>query len=357
MNYPLTIDAGAWSGGHIQGIAVDTAKGYIYYSFTTQFVKSDLEGHILGSVSGLVGHLGCLTFNPEDGRVYGSLEYKNDAIGRGILSMLGREPGTLQNGFYAAVFDVDKIDRMDMDAETDGIMTAVYLRDVVDDYEAVWDADGVRREHRMGCSGIDGISFGPEPGAPRNSARYLHVAYGIYGDTARTDNDHQVILQYDIADWDDLRRPLHQDAMHTSGPAACRNRYHVFTGNTTWGVQNLEYDPDTHTYIMCVYPGHKEQYPNRPLYMVDASVPAKRQPLAGVPGEEGLVLSLLEAGIPDAASDVWGWDFPYGSTGIAALGGGLFYVSREGKRDGLHTSSIGLYRRTGEAPMGFAAAE
>ena len=122
-------------------------------------------------------------------------------------------------------------------------------------------------------------------------------------------------------------------------------------------MQNLEYDPDTHTYIMCVYPGHKEQYPNRPLYMVDASVPAKRQPLAGVPGEEGLVLSLLEAGIPDAASGVWGWDFPYGSTGIAALGGGLFYVSREGKRDGLHTSSIGLYRRTGEAPMGFAAAE
>lgn len=38
------------------------------------------------------------------------------------------------DAFYVAIFDVDKITRPDMDAETDGRETAVYLKEVVDDY-------------------------------------------------------------------------------------------------------------------------------------------------------------------------------------------------------------------------------
>ena len=36
----------------------------------------------------------------------------------------------VQDGFYMTCFDVEKIDRMDMDAETDGVMRAVFLKEV-----------------------------------------------------------------------------------------------------------------------------------------------------------------------------------------------------------------------------------
>ena len=82
---PRTILSGEQGPFHVQGIAVDLERGYIYFSFTTKLLKMDLAGNLIGSVDGLTGHLGCLTMNPADGRVYGSLEYKDDAIGKGIL--------------------------------------------------------------------------------------------------------------------------------------------------------------------------------------------------------------------------------------------------------------------------------
>ena len=98
-NYPTTIESGPYKAGHIQGIAVDTERGYVYYSYTTQLIKTDLKGNIIGSVKGLLGHLGDMDFNKEDGRVYGSLEYKNDAIGKGIM-LQEKSNKKLQNAFY-----------------------------------------------------------------------------------------------------------------------------------------------------------------------------------------------------------------------------------------------------------------
>ena len=86
---PKTISSGPFKAGHIQGIAIDTKQQHIYLSYTTMLIKTDYEGNILGSVVGLVGHLGDLTFNEKDGRVYGSLEYKDDSIGKGILKREG----------------------------------------------------------------------------------------------------------------------------------------------------------------------------------------------------------------------------------------------------------------------------
>ena len=70
---PRLIDSGTFPTGHIQGITVDTEHRYIYYSYTTMLVKADMQGRIVGTVTGLMGHLGSLAFNAEDGRVYGSL--------------------------------------------------------------------------------------------------------------------------------------------------------------------------------------------------------------------------------------------------------------------------------------------
>ena len=346
---PRDIFSGCWKTGHCQGIAVDARREYIYYSFTTALVKTDMQGNLVGTVTGLLGHLGCIAYNDGDGRVYGSLEYKNDAIGRGILNMLGSD-AQLADAFYMAIFDVDKIDRPGMDASRDGVMTAVYLRDVVDDFSAEVTNGGRTVRHRLGCSGIDGTTFGPIPGSA-DSRKRLFVAYGVYSDTERTDNDHQVLLCYDTADWARWEKPLRQDDMHHSGPAAPVRRFFVFTGNTNYGVQNLEYDPFTGCFLMAVYRGRKPQFPNRPMYVVDGSKAPVKALLRGVePAREGELIALLEQGIPHE-SGVWSWDFPWGSTGLCALGDGYFYVSEDGKCDEGHYTHVKLYRWDGAAPL------
>ena len=194
MNLPRTILSGFWKEGHVQGIAVDLEKQHIYFSFTTILLKTDFEGTPLGSVRNLAGHLGCITFDADRRRVYGSLELKHDSIGKGIIDRTGWNPSEEDN-FYLVCFDADKIDRMELDAEKDGIMRAVWLKQVVEEYAAI---DPVSdKKHHYGCSGIDGTAYGPVFGT--EGAKKIMVAYGIYSETARTDNDHNVILQYDHA--------------------------------------------------------------------------------------------------------------------------------------------------------------
>ncbi|MBQ6823584.1 MAG: hypothetical protein IJP27_02935 [Clostridia bacterium] len=306
MNNPIF--TGAWGRCHIQGIAVDTEKGYLYYSFTTKLIKARLDGTVVGSVDGLMGHLGCIAFNKEDGRVYGSLEYKNDSIGKGILKNLGSE-AVLEDAFYIAIFDVDKIDRLEMDAEKDGIMTSVYLKEVVDDYNAPG--------HRFGCSGIDGTTFAPYPG-DTDGKQYLFVAYGIYSDVERSDNDHQVLLCYDIANWHRYEAPLSQLRMHKQGPERPKDKLFVYTGNTTYGVQNLEYDPQKKAFFMAVYPGKKPNFPNFHLFAANAA----ERPTDGK-------LALLPLGEHHEATNTYGWRFRHGATGLYSYGNGDWLISHE----------------------------
>lgn len=319
------------SGSHVQGIAIDAKREYLYFSFTTCLVKTDIRGNIIGSVTGLTGHLGCIAYNYADGKVYGSLEFKQDSIGRGILANLS-STRTLKDGFYMTIFDVEKIDRINMDAEKDGVMTAVYLKEVYDDYSAPG--------HRYGCSGIDGTTFGPAFGA-KDQKQYLYVAYGIYGDTTREDNDHQVLLQYDITNWDKYALPLNQDNMHTSGPETPDGKFFLFTGNTTYGIQNLEYDPATDTMLAAVYRGKKPQYPNYAMYFIDCSVAPETRILSGI-AEEGQVITLASLGQKDHTTGIHGSNFPHGSTGIAALGGGQFLISQPFHEGNAFGSSVSL---------------
>lgn len=350
---PKEIYGGAWPTSHVQGIAIDMKKKHMYFSFTQMLVKTDFQGNVIGTVEGLTGHLGDIDFNPRDGRVYGSLEYKD------------------AKAFYIAIFDVDKITRMGMDAEADGVMTTVYLKEVVDDYTADMDGDGKfdgdtanTLDHRYGCSGIDGVSFGPEFGR-RNGPQKLMVAYGIYSNTEREDNDHQVILQYDVSRWKKYERPLNQTDPHTSGPDKPEAKYFVYTGNTTYGVQNLEYDEYTGNWFMAVYEGKKEQFPNYSLFIVDGSKPPVKGEIRGqAEPEKGLLLSLLEDGLYDEATGIYGWEFsglPRPATapqyGLESLGNGYYYVSHAGSasEDGVtkETGSAVLHKWTGETPIPF----
>jgi hypothetical protein len=344
-SFQREIASGPFKAGHIQGVAIDHANGYIYYSYTTMLIKTDLQGRIVGSVTGLLGHLGDLDLNEADGRVYGSLEYKNDAIGRGILNM-EKSTRTLDNAFYIAIFDVDRIDRVGMSAEKDGIMTTVYLPTVLEDYLAEVATSEGKKAHRLGCSGIDGVAFGPKFGTT-SGKEYLTVAYGIYSEKDRSDNDYQVLLQYDTEKWAKYERTLSQDDMHQMGPRKPAGQYFVFTGNTTYGVQNLEYDPFTEAWLMAVYKGVKEHYPNYTLFAADAKARPAKQTLQGIPYlKKGLVVPLKAEGLKDATTGIRGWMWGVGSTGMAALGGGYYYFSHNYNSEQGQGSTIRMYRYT-----------
>lgn len=323
--------------GHVQGIATDTKREFMYYSCTTYLVKTDMDGNVIGTVKGLAGHLGCIAYNYENGKVYGSLEYKHDIIGNGILECLSQYNNAdfeVSDRFYIAIFDVDKIDRMDMDAEADGVMTVVHLKEVLDDYAA--------EGHRYGCSGIDGITFAPVPGDV-DGKNYLYVAYGIYSDLERDDNDYQVILRYDIDNWSEYEKALSQNNMHLNGPEEPDSKYFLYTGNTTFGIQNLEYDKKTGYMFAAVYKGEKGQFPNFPMFVIDMNKSSEFSEIKGI-NETGEEIFLASTGKKDEKTGIWGIDFPYGSTGIISLGDGYFYFSKIFYKEDMNGTVVDLFR-------------
>ncbi|MBO5874892.1 MAG: hypothetical protein J6Q20_00030 [Alistipes sp.] len=355
---PRSIYGGMWRAGHVQGIALDSERKYVYYSFTTMLVKTDLQGRVIGTVTGLLGHLGCIDFNEEDGRLYGSLEYKNDAIGKGIMRQ-EKSDKTLQDGFYVAIFDVEKITREGMSAEKDGIMTTVFLPTILADYKAlVPTAKGANTPHRFGCSGFDGLTFGPEFGKSEGR-KLLTIAYGIYRDKERSDNDYQVLLQYDTRHWAKYEAPLSQDNMHRNGPAKPESYYFVYTGNTTYGVQNLEYDAESNLWFMAVYKGKKEQFANFSTFVVDGSKAPRKEWLQGVEYlKKGKVLSLLERGVRDAQNpEIYGWRDDIGAKGLCAIGDGYFYAAYGTKSKQGQDCDVRLYRFVGGEKQGFERVE
>ncbi len=321
---PLELVSGPWPYGHCQGVAVDEANGFVYYSFTTALVKTDMQGNLLGSVVGMLGHLGCIEFH--EGRIYGSLEYKQDSIGQGVLANAGSD-AVLEEAFYIAIFDGADIVDVDMDAAD--VMKTVYMPEVMADYTA----------GNYGCSGIDGVTFGPIPGSD-DPTLYLYAAYGLYQDNERADNDHQVLLCYDISDWDALALPLDESAMHKSGPNAPLHKYFILTGNTNWGVQNLEYDSYTNTFMLATYGGSKPGFPTNAFFMADASIPATLES-----GRE--TLSLAPIG-ESHESGVYSWNFPYGSYGLHAFGDGTYYIAMRESVDSGERARIQTFQWNGE---------
>ena len=320
---PNKIYSGKWGRCHCQGACLDTFHQYVYYSFTTKLVKTDLDGNVISTVDNIIGHLGCMQFNDADGKVYASLEYKNDEIGKGILRNLGISEENADDGFYVAIFDVSKMDRIGLDAEKDGIMTAVYLKTVVDDYKGKAIAGGKEYEHVHGCSGIDGMTIGPDFGA-NDGKNYLYVCYGVYNQVDRPDNDYQVILQYDLEGFSDYAKSLSQREMHKQGPKEPRNKYFFYTGNTSYGIQNFEYDAHTGNFFVFVYKGTKPQFPNYHLYVIDGKKAPVLEKLKGYDNYEGKTLSMKDIG--NNVNGISGSNFPLGNMGAYSLKNGQFMI-------------------------------
>ena len=355
---PSVLDISSGVSTHVQGIAVNREKGEMYFSFTTRFIRTDLKGKVLGTIDRIQGHLGAMTFNPEDGCVYASLECKNDEIGAGIAKKLG-VPMWEGSYFYVAVIDVAKVDQIGMDPENDPVLRTVCIKPSVDDNLArVQLPEGVR-EHRFGCSGIDGVTIGPVPGGD-GAERCLYVAYGIYGDTSRSYNDYQILLCYTLDQMEQYAKTVSFGTMHTSGPSKPWRKFFVRTGNTNDGVQNLAYDPFTGYLLMAVYRGKKEQYPNYSLYAVDLAAKPFKARLEGVPYRKckQWQLALAEDGILHEASGIRGWNYHEGSTGICPVGGGyyLFSENYKGLETGIEGCRTHLLRWTGDTSRPFAPA-
>ena len=322
-------------GGHCQGIAVDKERRFMYFSFTTELIKTDMNGNIVGSCKGLVGHLGCIAMNYEENKIYGSLEFKQDSVGKGILSHLGISD-TVEDGFYIAIFDCDKLVKENMDAEKDGVMKASFLKEVYDDYKF----DG----HKYGCSGIDGTTIAPDIGE-KEGKKSLYVAYGVYSDLNRSDNDNQVILKYDLEELNIKSAPLNQKHMHRIGPEKPSDKYFLYTGNTEYGIQNLEYDPYRNVMMAAVYKGFKPEFPNYNMFFIDME---KKPVFTDVEGINKKGNKIFLKDVLNIKSEAPGSYFPLGSTGMVSLENGLYYFSHDFRDEDGHGTVVKLYKASTE---------
>ena len=323
---------------HVQGIAYDEAASLMYYSFTTSFVKTDLEGKVVGSIDRIQGHLGAMTFNQADRKVYASLECKDDVIGAGLSTFAkGRSM------FYIAIIDVDKVTEVGMDSENNDAFRIVCVKEATRDFHLTGFADK-NYEHYYGCSGIDGVTIAPKLGK-KGGKEYLYVAYGIYGDLDRNDNNHQVLLRYDIKKLNEYAGLVKFGDFYSEGPSKPLDKYFAYTGNTNWGVQNLAYDKENGKMLMAVYKGKKGIFPNYDMFEFDVASKPVKGTLAGV-----LYDRASHKLIGSQEKPVSGFYFKYGSTGMCPVGDGLFYFAEPGKNKetGRQFARTRLYRWTGD---------
>ena len=364
---------------HVQGIAYDSAENCMYMSFTSRFVKTDMQGNILASIDRIQGHLGAMTFNPETRKVYASLECKDDEIGAGIAKTLNvNTVSRADSRFFIAIIDVDRLEGIGMDPEGNEVLRTVCIKKAIEDY--AFRSKSGDFEHRYGCSGIDGVTIGPAIGKPeaarygRRSAgkpaadeKYLYVGYGIYGDTDRTDNDYQVIHRYSLKELEKYARPVIFGETHHDGPEKPEKEYFLRTGNTNYGIQNFAYDEYTDCFFLAVYKGRKADFPNYSLFAFKAlQQPFKAALTGGRDKKKVLQLSLVKPEEPyfinpsvDETTGITGWRFKWGSTGLCPLGRGLWYISENGKdrETGKEYCRARLYRWSTKPGEAFVPAE
>lgn len=325
---------------HVQGIVCDAEAGRMYFSFTTSFLVTDMDGKVLGSIDRIQGHLGAMTFNKADRKVYASLECKDDVIGAGLSTFAKGK-----SMFYIAIIDVDKVTRVGMDSEDNEAFKIVCVKEATKDYHQKGFAlDGKEYEHFYGCSGIDGVAIAPKIGK-KGGKNYLYVAYGIYGDPSRDDNDCQVLLRYDLKKLGRYAGKVKFGEFYDKGPSKPLDKYFVYTGNTNWGVQNMAYDPHSGKMFMFVYKGAKNRFRNYDAFAFDITKKPVRSVVAGVPYDSSKHPMI---GTPE--SPVEGIFFKYGSTGVSPLGDGTFYFSENGRKSdgGVQYSRARLYSWDGK---------
>ena len=127
----------------------------------------------------------------------------------------------------------------------------------------------------------------------------------------------------------------------------------MYTGNTRYGVQSLDYDPSMERWFLAVYPGRKPRFPNYSLFAVDATSTPHTRTLRGLSGEKGRLLPLADDGLRDVRTGIRGWrrDVPYG---LEALGDGMYYLVTSESSNGRSSAALTLEMWTGDPERPFA---
>lgn len=307
--FPLSLaSGGSWDIKHCQGMAIDQKNGYVYYSFTNTFVKCDFEGNAIGSITGIEGHLGDICFNEKDGKVYASLNPEG------------------KKALYLAIIDVNNLKEMNTDAVKGNLIRTVHLTHVWEDFKAKVKNNGKTYNRRYGVSGTDAMCFGPS--FETGKGYYLTISCGTTPQIDRTDNDYQVLVQYDVTSWwSKYGQPLRYDKVHHIGPKEIHGKFFVYTGNTYYGVQTMTYFDELNLWFLNVYVTRKDNFPKYNLFIVDGDIKPQEKALKGQEKKDiQKVLTLYQDGNLDNETGIYGWKTAEGSRGMEYLFNGLFYV-------------------------------
>jgi hypothetical protein len=208
---------------HLQGFSSDSGK-YMYWSFTDSLVKTDMKGTALAEVPIDSGHLGDIDFY--DGVIYASF------LGQAL-------PGHDWDdwtSFCVYMFAAEDLKLINI------------LK--LEECEKYFSVKGSKDDKRGFC-GIDGITVGRDVAT---GERKLQIACGMLSDKSYTK---QVILQY---------------SLDGNFKYKYEKEYHIETGNTVFGIQNLDYDEETGRYWFTTYDAEKEYQAYNTLYCVDGDL-------------------------------------------------------------------------------------
>lgn len=203
---------------HMQGFTSDGE--YMYWSFTDTVVKTTLEGTVKRCVPITGGHLGDIDYH--DGKLYAS--YMGNCL-----------PGHAWNdwtSFKIYVFDAETLENTDR----------INL-DICDYYKSL---KGTPADTR-GFQGIDGVAFGKIPGTEEWR---MFVACAL--DNGE-DYKNNILLRF-------------------TADGVYETEYPISTGNTVFGIQNLDYDATTGEFWFSTYGGSEPYQPKETLYKTDVNI-------------------------------------------------------------------------------------
>lgn len=346
LSYEKSIDTGLTDAtGHVQGVDTDRYGDYFYYSFTDRLVKQSADGTMIGSVVGFGenGHLGDVAYNKQDGRVYVTYTRK---ISYGAIPA-GDE--SCRNCFVI-IFDVDKIDRMNM--SPDEVCSCVYVGESIVAFSSAvgYSQSPVATGGKYGIvNAVDSCTFGPAFGSD-DGKYYLTLGIGQAAASSeadgvspskREDNDYQPIMQFDVTEWSGYEKPFSQiDSV--GGPHTYDGIYFYYFGYHDYGIQNLCYDEFTGTYLMSAYAvGKEDRFPSYMFFLLDASV-SKEAVLLGNGGESAQCLE-AKYGLEHAATGIKGYNFSC-SVGLVSMKNGYYYVCDNYAQNKKQGAVLNLYR-------------
>ena len=203
---------------HLQGFT--KGNGFMYWSFTDSLVKTTLNNTVKCQVQIFGGHLGDCDYH--DGKIYAS--YLQDSL-----------PGHAWEdwtGFKIYVFDANDL----------RVLNVMNL-DICDYYKSIT----CTPEDTRGFQGIDGVAIAPDPISGEDR---LFVACALYTGEKYAN---QIILQFTL------------DGVYET-------EYHIPTGNTVFGIQNLDYDAENKEFWFSTYGPCEAYQPKEILYCISGDL-------------------------------------------------------------------------------------